>query len=359
MADLVAAPTLPAAQLGWAPPRLLVVSSVRWGYLWQRHQALATAAAEAGWDVDFLQPRVHNVRQALTFPLRKLKRTRVEQDHGRPVEGVTVLGTKQWLRPWPHYDLALVYLPDALTELRLALAKPDRIVYDAVLDWSTVPAAWWPPLGWRSSERRLSRLPNAEVTTDAEGMAVVLRSRGIANRLVAPAADPEFVAAGGAPFDGRRRAALYFGSVREEVDVPALTALAASGVPVHVIGPVEEPRLAEELRAGGVTLLPKLPLAEVAEAAARYRVVLLPYRGDRAATLMPGKFWNCIASGGWVVSSGLDRLPDAPNLARADGTRAGLIAAVLGALDAAPPRPVVPDWAERWRELSEGSQLPD
>jgi hypothetical protein len=332
--------------------RLLVVSSVRWGYLWQRHQALATAAAEAGWQVDFLQPRVHNVRQALTYPARMLRRSRVEQSHGEPVPGVTVIGLRGWFRRWPAYDLALVYLPDWFTELRLLLARPTRVVYDAVLDWATVPPAWFPPLGWRGAERRIARRRNGEVVTDAEGMLAVLEQRGLPGRLLEPAADPAFVEAGRRPFAGRRRAALYFGSVRDEIDVPALVGLAAAGVEVDVIGPVEEPALSEALLAGGVRVLPKLPLAAMAEAVAGYRVVLLPYRGARSATLMPAKFWNGVASGAWVVTHGLGRLPASPTVLSSDGTLPSLVGLVRGALDAPPPVAPAPSWAARWRELA-------
>ncbi len=337
------------------PRRLLVVSSIRWGFLWQRHQALAVAAAEDGWQVDFLQPRPRNIRQLATFPLRALRRTVVTQSHGPVPAGVSVLGPRGWLTPrrQPPYDLALVYLPDRLTEWFLARNGTRHVIYDAVLDWSTVPSTWYPPTGWRGAEQRIAGRDRTVVTTDADGMAQKLESRGIRCAVVPPAADPAFIDSGARRpgQDSRQRAALYFGSIRQEVDRDALVALATSGVTVDVVGPVDRPEIADELTAGGVRLHPALPLPEIAELAAAYRVVLLPYRGERAATLMPAKFWNCVATGGWVVTLGL-RTPTLPTVV-ATRTTAEFVAAVRTALDApvtgdrVPP----PTWHSRWQTM--------
>ena len=342
-------------------PRLLVISTVRWGYLWQRHQALATAAAEDGWQVDFLQPRPRNLRQVVTYPLRMARGTRLEQDHGAPPSGVTVLSNRHWFGPLSRYDLALVYIPDRLTEATLARTRPRHLIYDAVLDWAHVPPDWAPPIGWRKSEVRLARKPNAHVITDSRGMVRVLEDRGIESRVVPPAADPPFVAAGSAR-SGKRAAALYFGSVRQEVDVPALTGLATAGVPVEVIGRIEEPALGQELEAGGVVVREPLPIDEIARTAAAYQVILLPYRGARSASLVPAKYWNCVATGSWVVTHGLRDIDGAANVRSTDGTADGLLECVRAALATTPPLAPVPTWSARWQEIlriSAGTSTPE
>jgi len=339
--------------------RLLIVSSIRWGFLWQRHQALATAAAADGWEVDFLQPRPRTIRQIATFPFRVLHRHVVAQDHGPPPPGVTILGPRHWLRPRgrPPYDLALVYIPDRLSEAFLRRNRARRVVYDAVLDWSAVPASWFPPLGWRSSERRIAGWPNARLTTDAEGMAAVLAGRGYAAQVIPPAADDAFLTLPSLTFEERRRRALYFGAVRPEVHVTALVALRAHGVEVDVVGPVTDAALRAELERGGVTVRDPLPVGDLAELAASYRVTVLPYRGERAATLMPAKFWNCVASGAWVVCLGLDT-PRLPTV-RATTTTQEFVAAVVDALETpVQERAAPPTWGLRWQALLAAGEWP-
>lgn len=345
-------------------PRLLVSSSVRWNYLWQRHHALARAAAADGWEVDFLQPRPRTVRQLATYPLRRATGAVLSQEPPQ-VPGVRVRPTGDWLRlmrsPEP-YDLALVYLPDRITEALLARLHPAGVVYDAVLDWSAVPAGWFPPTGWRAAEQRLAARADTRVTTDSEGMREVLAARGIAATTVHPAADDEFLAGPVPAFAGRARRALYFGSVRAEVDTGVLTALAGAGVGVDVVGRVEDAAAEAELVAAGIVIRPAVPIAELPALVRGYRIVLLPYRGARASTLLPAKYWNCMASGSWVVTSGLRAVSSAASAER--GAHAGGAprvvaweelgaAGVTALLDRAPGGVAdPPGWPDRWSELS-------
>lgn len=332
--------------------RLLIVSSIRWDYLWQRHQALAVAAAQDGWQVDFLQPHPRNLRQIASFPLRRLRGELLIQAHENRPPTLRVLGLKAWLMPRQlgPYDLAIVYLPDALTEWFLKASRTSCVVYDAVLDWASVPSTWFPPLGWRRSEQRLAALPEGVVTADAIGMADLLRARAIPAQVVPAAADNEFVQAAGPVFEERHPRALYFGSVREEIDIDALTALQDAGVPVDVIGRVEHPQHENRLAAHGIALQAPMPVKALAEAAAKYRVLVLPYRGERARSLMPAKFWNCAATRSWVIAQGLT-LPEVPNVVATESTDE-FVAAVQRALTTPPPEAVTaPSWAVRWREI--------
>lgn len=331
--------------------RVLVISSVRWGYLWQRHQALATAAAADGWQVDFLEPHPRNLRQIASFVAGRLRGT---GPFSRPAPvpiGVQVLPVASWLRPGRRdYDLVVCYVPDARS-LRRATRARGLIVYDAVLDWAAVPASWYPPPGWRRAEGRLARR-SAAVTTDSAGTRRILASRGIEATVLHPAADDAFLdpdlpaAAPGT--------AVYFGAVRSEVDHEALLAVAGAGFEVDVWGPVEDVAVADLLRRGGVRLHEPLPIAELAPLVAQHQLVLLPYRGARGDSLMPAKFWNCLAIGRWVLASGID-LPsdDLPAVVPVSGDT-GMWRTVAASLrDRPDPRPptAAPTWTQRWREL--------
>lgn len=334
--------------------RLLIISSVRWNYLWQRHHALAAAAAADGWRVDFLEPHPRSVRQVAAFLLRRLRKKGARRDVAPVPEGVRVLSPAKWLRPpGGEYDLALCYLPDGLAFRLLRRLHPSRIVYDAVLDWAAVPGSWYPPRGWRKWESRLAQEARVACATDAPGMRDELRRRGIEATVVPPAADPPFLARPGT--EPRKGTALYFGSIRDEVDVDVLLALQRAGLAVEVIGTIENATVRERLCGAGVTIHPPIDLDGLAAAVARFQFVLLPYRGSRARTLVPAKLWNCIASGRWVLCSGLDpslASADAPNVVMTTGAEELVAAARSRSNQLLPPTPVVvPTWGERWREI--------
>lgn len=340
----------PTGRQAHPAPSVLIVSSVRWGYLWQRHQALASAAAADGWRVDFLEPHPRSVRQVLRFVTGRLGR-RAPLSQPTPVPGgVRVLGQAAWTRRQrPGYDLVVCYVPDRWS-LRRARRAGGRLVYDAVLDWATVPASWYPPAGWRSAERALARAAHA-VTTDSTGTQRILRTRGIDSTVVHPAADDPFLAPLPAP---EPRTAIYFGSVREEVDDGALVALARAGIAVDVVGPVEREATRAALVAGGVRVAPPVSVAELAQVVGRHQFVLLPYRGARGSSLMPAKFWNCLASGRWVLASGIDLPVEAPGLVRVESGADAWAAAADARVDVAVPAtaPDAPTWTARWHEIT-------
>ena len=330
--------------------RLLLISSVRWGYLWQRHQALAAAAAADGWAVDFLEPHPRRAAQILRYLLDRL-RGRFAASHAvAPPPGVSVLGQSAWLRPGDRYDAVLCYVPDRASARRIRRSGADWTVYDAVLDWAAVPRSWYPPIGWRSAERRLARLASA-VTTDSAGMQAVLRARGIPAEVVHPAADDAFLTS--RAITPRPRTAVYFGALRAEVDTRVLVALVAAGIEVTAIGTVDDPALGRELEEAGVRLEPPQSVDALAASVASFQFVLLPYRGERSATLVPAKLWNCLASGRWVIASGLALTVEAPNLVAVPGDPQQAVRAVLDRLDAedpsGPERP--PTWSERWERI--------
>ncbi|MBK9696318.1 MAG: hypothetical protein IPO80_02570 [Propionibacteriaceae bacterium] len=226
-----------------------------------------------------------------------------------------------------------------------------KVIYDAVLDWSTVPSDWFPPLGWRSSERRIAGWAHSALATDAEGMALVLADRGYFAEVVPPAADDAFVEAENVADVDRKPRALYFGSVRPEVDVRALVALRSSGVDVDVVGPVADSDLRTQLVEAGIKVGVPIGVAELACLAATYRVIVLPYRGERASTLMPAKFWNCVATGAWVVCKDLET-PRLPTVRTTHSTE-DFVTAVLEALDTPveQSRSESPTWHTRWRRM--------
>lgn len=337
-----------------AGKRVLVLSSVRWDYLWQRQQALATAAAEDGWAVDFLPPHPRNVRQVVHFLFQALRRGSPAGSATPvpPPPGVTVLPMRRWLFRPARYHLVLLYIPDRWAEVMARLSGASAVIYDAVLDWEKVPQTWYPPIGWRAAEQRLGRSRKVQCTTDSPGMQAVLISRGIHAQVVLPAADEAFRRLQDQQFDVTPRSVVYFGAVRDEVNTDVLIALSAAGFTVTVIGTVDSEAQRTLLKRSGIELLPQMGTAELALAVVRHEFVLLPYRGERSGSIVPAKLWNCLATGRWVLASGLNLQVEAANLVHTGSDPREVVATARRLATTAPEgRSAPPVWATRWQEI--------
>ena len=341
-------------------PRVLILSGVRWDYLWQRHHSLARAAADAGWQVDFVEPTPRSLGHVLGFFRKRSTRTLQRLDHGELPVGVRILGLRDLLVPLSRapYDLGLIYTPDPLAVAILFSGRPRHITYDVVLDWGSVPRDWGRPFLWRQIERRLSALSRVNVTTDGSGIQAQLRERGVPSVIVPPAADPAFCDPGNqVAFAAKKDRALYFGSVHPEIDLELFAALVRAGIPVDVIGPKERD-LEDVLRPKGENVHPPMSVEELAKVAAEYKVLLLPYRGGRATTVTPAKTWNCLAIGSWVLASGVGPLVDHPALAYV--TPADVAGKARECFAKAPESAAspTPSWTDRWERMLDLAGVP-
>ena len=343
---------------------LVVLSSVKWDFAWQRHHSLARAAAAAGARVVFVEPHPRSARQVL---VRLARRRRGDAAPVQPVPagvrvlrwtpldlvpGVTLRRIRRALPARGEGELlVLQYVPSRRCLALARRLRPDRFVYDRVLDWARVPAGWFPPRGWRAVEAALES--RARLATDSPVMHREWAARGSAALLVLPAADDEFVrhAWREPPPDGPVG---YFGTVqRGIIDLEQVAELARSRE-VEIVGDVDEESRAA-LLAAGARLRPAVPLAELPPIIERWSAILLPYRvGDRQETLVPAKIWNALATGRPVLTSGL-ALPDgiARHTVRLDAPGAPPAAEAVRAAQPVPLDPAaVPSWADAWRRLA-------
>ncbi|WP_427870476.1 hypothetical protein [Leucobacter luti] len=308
-----------------SPNLLVMLSSVKWNFAWQRHHSLARAAAEAGMRVVFVEPHPRSWRQAIGAARRALARLAPVRQHpgaapARPRQavpsGVAVL---RWtpLDALPGYTagriraragatdappLVIQYVPSRSALSLARRLRPAAHLYDRVLDWASVPRSWHPPRDWEDVERQL--LSEARLMTDSAEMQEQWQAHGRGSLLLPPAADEEFVEHpwSAPPPDGPVG---YFGTVQHDiVDVQLLCESARHG-PVEVVGSVDDDAAAA-LRAAGVRVRPQVPLAELPAIIDRWSAILLPYRvGARRETLVPAKVWNAIATRRPVFTSGL------------------------------------------------------
>lgn len=346
-----------------APAGLVILSSVKWNFAWQRHHSLARAAAGAGTAVVFVEPQLRDVRQIFA----RLRRRRgsappsqqlpegVQLLRWSPVDllpGTTLRRIRRRLgAAAAHEAMVLQYVPSRRC---LALARrlsAGWIVYDRVLDWSQVPASWHPPHAWRSVERALER--EARLVTDSAAMQQAWADRGLDSLLLLPAADDEFT---GFRWSNPQADAPigYFGTVQQGIiDVPAVAAVARAR-PVEIVGEVDEASRTE-LLAAGVRIASPVPVSELPPILDGWSAILLPYRvGERQQTLVPAKIWNALASSRPVLTLGLSLPPDiAQHTVPLDGAASlpEAVAAALARSREAPPGRA-PSWSDAWRRIA-------
>lgn len=343
--------------------RLLILSSVRWDLLWQRHHALATAAASDGWQVDFVEPPLRGVRHA-AFALRnRLGADKAFAANFNPIhERIRVLRAPEWaaLTPArqqarvlasmlaPEYDLALLYLPlRAFVDVAEQTGK--RVAYDNVMDWAAAPPSWFPPRGFEAVERSLTE-GRWHHFSDSQRVAARYEAAGTECVWLPPAADRPFAEHQWSepPADGP---VTYFGAVRaSELDLDLLRDLSEHGIPVRTVGPIQPADAGADLLRSGVQIQQPIAPADLPSALDSSSALILPYTGGRAATLVPAKLWNCMASNRLVLFSGISVPETSPiafeELARDRTERVRRLKEIVGA----PPSrsPIVEQWPDRW-----------
>lgn len=366
--------TVPPSSAAGGREVLVVLSSIRWGYLWQRHQSLALAAAETA-SVVFVESQPRRLRQLLAAPLHLLRRgTGADLSTPPPPtvrlvppSPVAVLAPRAWARRQARVVLAeahgrpidvLLYAPSpAYLELaRLLSDAGARVIYDAVIDWVLAPPRFHPP---RGAQRAEASLPASwRIVSDNPHVARDLEVRlGRPVEVVPPAADEAFLAHRWPAPEAREPVIGWFGSIHAEVDVDLLCAASRAGLRVETVGPVEDADAAEQLLAAGVVMRPGLPIGALPAAIEHWQVAVLAYRGPRAATITPAKLLNAlvgfqVAVRGITVpeqlTGSVTRLPDD------DGRAVDILAQLLGAPgrrgDALQPEHL--SWRGRLREIT-------
>lgn len=296
--------------IGAEPSNVIIMSSVRWDFIWQRHQSLAREFSESGCNVVFCDPHPRGVLHAWSWIQNKINSRSASTAVGENPRGtVRVI-------PWaprhafskiryaeirnnlaPGTVLALLYLPSRSNLVLLKDLCPDYVVYDNVLDWSEVPKSWFPPRGWKANESALyglSRNGKVALTTDSRSTGRLLERAGLTVQVVHPAADEEF---SHHEWQSSMMGPVgYFGTVRyDEIDVQYLREL-AEVTPTVVIGDIDEPSRAL-LESSKVEILGRMGLSKLVAEINQWSGIVLPYRKTgRTNSLMPAKIWNAIAT---------------------------------------------------------------
>jgi glycosyltransferase involved in cell wall biosynthesis len=314
-------------------PPVVILSGVRWDFLWQRHQVLATLFARAGYPTVFVETTGLANPHPSRATLRKLA-SRIRRPGNRypsAQKGLTVYAplvapptyrvfrrlNRRFFVPRVVRDVEEIAGPDPIvvayppTRTTLDLIsglRPRLVLYDCSDDYSCFPGA---PKDIADTERDLLLRADLVSCTSTHLLEKVRSSRPDAF-LSGPAVDYErFAALRDARSDGGIRTVCFFGDVsRERTDFSALRAVAEAGFQVRIVGGLGRVERGI-LQLPGVDYRGEVPHAKLPAALAGVDVFVLPYRvNGLTRSISPAKTYECLATGKPVVAAPLPALKE-------------------------------------------------
>jgi glycosyltransferase involved in cell wall biosynthesis len=311
-------------------PPVVVLSGIRWGFLWQRHQALATLFARAGYPTVFVETTglANPGPSALPKVWGRIRRTGADAagEGGPTVYPPLVLpptlrvfraANRRLLLPRVARDLeeavgrnpVVVAYPPTRTTLDLISAlEPRLVLYDCADDYEHFPGV---PKDIAATERELLARADLVSCTSRPLLEKARRLRPDAF-LSGPAVDFEHFAALREPSCALPpRTVCFFGDAgRGRVDFGVLRAVARAGFRLRLVGKLDsaEGSLADE---PNVEYRGEVPHGRLPGALAGADAFVLPYRiNGLTRGISPAKTYECLATGRPVVASPLPALED-------------------------------------------------
>jgi len=314
-------------------PPVVILSGVRWEFLWQRHHALATLFARTGYPTVFVEttglanpsPRVPTLHRVAA----RLRRAGSGEPSGE--EGLTVYAplalpptykvfrrmNRGFFVPRVVRDLVdisdpapvvVAYPPTRTTVDLIRGLRPRAVLYDCSDDYELFPGA---PADTVATERELLLMADLVSCTSRRLLEKVRPSRPDAF-LSGPAVDYErFAVLQEDNRGGEIRTVCFFGRVsRERIDFPALRAVAEAGFEVRLIGELGNVER-DFLEMPGINFRGEVPHAKLPAALAGVDAFVLPYEvNDLTRGISPAKTYECLATGKPVVSAPLPAMEE-------------------------------------------------
>ena len=316
-------------------PPVILLSSIRWGWLWQRHQELAVLFAQAGYPTVFVEttgmanPGLD--RTSLGKVLDRIVRSRHKGGKPSSREGLTIYAPLvapptfnifRWLNrkvfvPRIVRDLhriagpdpvVLAYPPTQTTLDILRDLEPRLTVYDHVDDYVRYPGV---PKDMAQTERELLRRVDLVSCTSTSLLVKVKPVRPDA-MLNGPGVKFEaFHTLSTARPSAEINTVCYFGYIgRVEMDFSILKAVARAGFTLRLIG--DRGKAERDLFAmQGVDYRGEVPHEELPAAFEGVDAFIIPYRVDELSrNVSPSKTYECLATGKPVVATPLPAMVD-------------------------------------------------
>jgi glycosyltransferase involved in cell wall biosynthesis len=316
-------------------PPVVILSGIRWDFLWQRHQTLATLFAGAGYPTVFVEttglanPRpTRNTLRSVFGRIRRSGRPVEKQSAGRdlivyaPLTAPPTLGAFRWsnaklLIPRVLSDLreiagprpVVVAYPPTRTTLGLISGLDPRLVlYDCSDDYEHFPGA---PKDIVETERELLLRADLVSCTSAHLLEKARRIRPDAF-MSGPAVDYErFAPLQDHDPDGEVSTVCFFGRVSlERIDFDALRTIAEAGFGLRIVGDLGSVEK-DLFDVPGVDYRGEVSHAGLPSALGGVDAFVLPYRLNALTrSISPAKTYECLATGKPVVAAPLPAMQD-------------------------------------------------
>ena len=313
-----------------AKPPVVVLAGVRWDFLWQRHQAVATLFARAGYPTVFVETTgLANPRPSalgkVGARVRRVGAGRVGDGWPLvypplvvpPTLGAFRAANRRFFVPRVARDLeeavgrspiVVAYPPTRTTLDLISALEPRLILYDRADDYEQFPRV---PKDIAATERDLLARADLVSCTSRPLLEGTRRLRPDAS-LSGPAVDYDrFAVLQEPPPALPPRTVCFFGDAgRGRVDFGILRAVAGAGFRLRLVGRLDpaERRLAGE---PNVEYRGEVAHGRLPEALAGVDAFVLPYRTNGLTRgISPAKTFECLATGRPVVASPLPALED-------------------------------------------------
>ena len=315
-------------------PPVVVLSGIRWDFLWQRHQIFATLFARAGYPTVYVETTgLRNpsfdpgtLRKVLSRIFRAGGKGRKAQDGTSP--NLTVYSPLALPPTWKIFrrlnrvvfvprvarDLGrllngvapavIVYPPTTTTLNLLSNLEPRRVLYDCVLNYEHFPGV---PRDIAQTEKILLRLADA-VAVDSRFL--LEKHRGLRPDMVevGPGVDHElFGQARTGPLRRPARTVCFFGAMNESrFDFDLARELAEEGYRVRLLGTLARSAFA---RTPGVEYRGEVPHRELPRHLADADALIIPYQVNAFSKgTFPAKTFECLATGKPTIATPLPDL---------------------------------------------------
>jgi hypothetical protein len=313
--------------------RVIVLSSIEWGFLWQRHQILAKKFADAGFDVVFVEssakrnPGLKDLSRVLRRIYTALVKKSIAQYNNIP-NGLSVISPLVLPSTYHLFRIVneLVFIPRLLKNIRRILKgteqliiwcylptatslaiieklSPRILIYDCVTNYLSM--ANDAPKDIADTELRLIKQADL-VFTDSDYLykdKVVFRNDIIR---IPPGVNRSFFNLPSCAQITKKKIC-YFGSVDERINFDILKQLAGAGYKVVLVGPVKTclpSDLPSEVRFIGEVRFEELP-SYIMDS----ECLIIPYQiNEFTSRIMPAKIYECLATGKPLVATPLPDL---------------------------------------------------
>jgi glycosyltransferase involved in cell wall biosynthesis len=305
-------------------PPVVILAGIRWDFLWQRHQTLATRFARAGYPTVFVEttglanPRPGKVLSRIRLSPGKREKPGEENLAvytpltAPPTSRAFLWANERLLVPRVIRDLRVIagprpivvaYPPTRTTLALISGLDPRLVLYDCSDDYERFPGA---PKGLAGTERELLLRADLVSCTSRHLLEKARRIRPDAF-LSGPAVDYERFAV----LQDQRQAqeistVCFFGDVRRErIDLDALRAIADAGFGLRIVGSIDGAGRGL-LKLPGVDYLGEVSHVGLPGVLAGVDAFVLPYEINALTrAISPAKTYECLAVGKPVVAAPL------------------------------------------------------